>query len=193
MPRPKQFNEDEVLEKAMELFWKQGCHATSIQNLVDYLGINRASLYDTFGGKEELYRRALEKYRTLNRQRIIEFLQAHASVREGFQKLFEFNVEDILNDADQKGCFVVNSTAELANQDRFVANFSLQNRHDFESIFLQYLQKGVDQREISPEKDLKAIASLLFLLQNGMRLVGKTNPSRKELMATVHMALSVLD
>ena len=49
------FNEDEVLIKAMELFWNKGYHATSIQDLVSNLGINRASLYDTFGGKKELF------------------------------------------------------------------------------------------------------------------------------------------
>ena len=54
MPRVKQFNEDEVLNKAMELFWKKGYNATSMQDIVDYLGINRASLYSTFGGKKNL-------------------------------------------------------------------------------------------------------------------------------------------
>ena len=58
MPRTKQFNEEEILKKAMELFWEKGFHATSIQDLVAHLGINRASLYDTFGGKEELFKKA---------------------------------------------------------------------------------------------------------------------------------------
>ncbi|MEL6975424.1 MAG: helix-turn-helix domain-containing protein, partial [Bacteroidota bacterium] len=63
MPRTKQFDEKEVLKKAMELFWEKGFHATSIQDLVSHLGINRASLYDTFGGKDELFNTAFESYR----------------------------------------------------------------------------------------------------------------------------------
>ena len=58
MARKKQFEEHEILTKATDLFWKQGFHATSIQDLVNHLKINRASLYDTFGGKEELFNKA---------------------------------------------------------------------------------------------------------------------------------------
>ena len=63
MPRTKQFDEKEVLKNAMELFWEKGFHATSIQDLVSHLGINRASLYDTYGGKDELFNTAFETYR----------------------------------------------------------------------------------------------------------------------------------
>ena len=63
MARIKEFDENEVLERAKLLFWKQGFHATSIQNLVDHLGISRGSIYDTFGGKNELYEKALKVYK----------------------------------------------------------------------------------------------------------------------------------
>ena len=63
MPRIKTFDENEVLVKAMNLFWKQGYSATSVQDLVSHLGINRASLYDTFGDKEQLFKKSFALYR----------------------------------------------------------------------------------------------------------------------------------
>ena len=74
MPRVKQFNEEQVLEKAMEVFWKKGYNGSSMQELVDGMGINRASIYDTFGSKEELFERAFEIYREKNLARIRNFL-----------------------------------------------------------------------------------------------------------------------
>jgi TetR/AcrR family transcriptional repressor of nem operon len=73
MPRVKLFDENEVLNKAMNLFWKQGYSATSIQDLVSHLGINRASLYDTYGDKEKLFFRAFEFYRKTNTEGITNF------------------------------------------------------------------------------------------------------------------------
>ena len=61
MGRTKQFDHRTALDQAMELFWARGYHATSIQDLVDHLGVNRQSLYDTFGGKDELFKAVLER------------------------------------------------------------------------------------------------------------------------------------
>jgi len=65
MGRTKQFNRQAALEDAMKVFWAKGFHGTSMQDLVDELGVNRQSLYDTFGGKHELFEAALERYREL--------------------------------------------------------------------------------------------------------------------------------
>ena len=75
MPRVKSFDEKEVLDKAIHLFWKQGYTATSIQDLVTHLGINRASLYDTFGDKEELFKKAFEQYRKTSFDGLTQFFE----------------------------------------------------------------------------------------------------------------------
>lgn len=89
MPRVKQFDEQEVLKKAMDLFWKQGYNATSIQDLVDYLGINRASLYDTFGGKKELFDKALDRYIQENNKMQKEYLAQEGPVRRVLKNMLE--------------------------------------------------------------------------------------------------------
>ena len=117
MPRVKQFDEQQVLEKAMELFWKLGYNGTSIQDLVSNLGINRASLYDTYGGKDALFEKTFEHYLQKNAQMARSILAAKPSVKEGFRHLFQIIIEQLINDPEKKGCFVVNTTTELVPND----------------------------------------------------------------------------
>lgn len=193
MPRAKKFREEDVLEKAMELFWKKGFHATSMQDLVNHMGINRASMYDTFGDKERLYLRAFEKYRRKNRQQILDFLASYASVQEGLKALFLSAVQYATQDADNKGCFVVNCTTEMLPGHPGMLDLLVQNRKDFETFFLDYLKQGVQKGEIDHTKNLKATAAYLFTLYNGLKVVAKITPSAEHLEQVVEVGLQALD
>lgn len=193
MPRVKQFDEKEVLINAMNLFWKQGYAATSVQDLVDHVGINRASLYGTFGDKEELFKKTFDHYRKINLEQINQLFQNQPDVKAGFTKLFEMAIDETINDQDRKGCFVVNTTTELVPGNEEILNILKENKEQVEHLFSTYLRKGKDTGQISSDKDLKAIASLLYTLYNGLRVVAKTQPDRNELMSSVRVALSLLD
>ncbi len=193
MPRTKAFNENEALGKALQLFWKQGYHATSVQDLVDHLSINRASLYDTFGGKKELFERAFDQYIQSNTAQLRSFLQQQSSVRSGLRKLFINTIRESVNDPHRKGCFVVNTTTELVPNDPDIIPTLEKNRHRFESLFLDYLRMGQEKREIPAGKDLPAIARLLFTLYNGLKVVAKTNPTEEDQLASVDALLTILD
>lgn len=193
MPRLKQFNEDAVLQKAMCIFWKNGYHATSIQDLVNGLGINRASLYDTFGGKRALFDKTIQQYITENNTNIAKFLASQPSVKAGFRALFTMAIDEAICDADRKGCFVVNVTTELVPGDDEIQRLLDANRLSFEKLFFDYLSTGVERGEISSEKDLKSIARLLFTLHGGTMVIAKVNPDREKLLATVDTALLLLD
>lgn len=193
MPRVKQFNEEAVLKKAMEVFWKKGFYATSMQELVDGMGINRASLYDTFGSKEALFDRAFQLYREENQAKIRTFLFSQQPVQTGILKLFEKAIDNALLDSDAKGCFVVNATAEMVTTDCAMHTVLSKNRLEFEQLFFDYLQEGVSRGELSPDKDLKSIASLIFTLYNGIMVLTKVNRSKTELMAAVRAGLHVLE
>ena len=193
MPRTKQFDEQEVLKKAMELFWKKGFHDTSMQELVDHLGINRASLYDTYGGKDALFEKAFEQYRQMNTQAAEALLASEPSVKGGFRKLFTASLEATVKDPEKKGCFVVNTTTELLPNEKKWLPILDRNRKTFEALFLKYLERGVAQGEINPDKDLKSVAAMLFALNNGIGVVAKINPSKKDMIRIVEAALQVLD
>ena len=193
MPRVKLFDESEVLEKAMNLFWKQGYYATSIQDLVNNLGINRASLYDTYGGKKKLFESAFSRYQKSNSEAIVRYLEKYEDVREGLKKLFTMAIEQSISDKEHKGCMVVNTTIEfIPNENDFVVLIEA-NKKKYEGMFAEYLQKGVERGQISNQKNLKAIASLLFTFYNGLRVVTKVEFDSKLFLESVDALLVTLD
>ncbi|MEM9052338.1 MAG: TetR/AcrR family transcriptional regulator [Bacteroidota bacterium] len=193
MPRVKTFDQVEVLDRAVDLFWKQGYAATSVQDIVNHLGINRASLYDTYGDKEQLFRKAIEKYCSVNGQSISDFLDAQANVREGIQNLFDRAINESFSDEDRKGCFVVNTATELIPGDEYALNLATNNQKSFEAMFLNYLERGKANGQIKTEANLKTVASLLFTLYNGIKVVGKAKKNKAEMKRTISLALSILD
>jgi len=192
MPRTKTFDEQEALQKAMHTFWKNGYHATSMQDLVDAMGINRASLYDTFGGKKALFDKAFELYRATNTAEVKRFLERQKSVKEGFRQLFAMAIKESQSDTGRKGCFVVNVTTELLPGDEALQGVLQANKAAFTEVFYEFLQQGVERGEIEGGKDLRAIATMLFTLYNGIKVVGKIPGQGEELQASVEAALGVL-
>ena len=136
MARTKQFDQEKVLEKAMNLFWEKGYHDTSMQDLIDVLGINRASLYDTFGSKKELYDLALNKYIDQNEKVIAGFLYYQTNIRQGLYLLFERMIDDALNENKPRGCFTVSAISELATSDEKVYQRASKNRLITEEIYI---------------------------------------------------------
>lgn len=193
MPRVKLFDENEVLTKAMNLFWKQGYSATSVQDLVCHLGINRASLYDTFGDKKQLFKKAFELYRKQNINRICELFNNQSIVKEGFAELFKNAIDTAVRDKDKKGCFAVNNTTELVPNDNSCQEVLASNRRDFEKIFYDYLKTGHQQGQLKNIKDLKSLASYLFVIYNGLLVVSKIQTNKKALTNSVNLALSLMD
>lgn len=192
MPRVKLFNEQEVLTKAMHLFWEQGYAATSVQDLVTHLGINRASLYGTFGDKEQLFKKAFALYRKLHTEGLVQFFETHDDVKTGLQELFDNAIKEALQDKQAKGCFVVNTTTEMIPNDTSFAHIIDENKHVFEFQFYQYLKKGKEAGQFTTTQNLKAMASLLFMLYAGIKVVSKVRPNKNELKEAVTVALSLL-
>ncbi|MBO0324367.1 TetR/AcrR family transcriptional regulator [Muricauda sp. CAU 1633] len=193
MPRTKQFNEEEILIKAMELFWEKGFHATSIQNLVSCLGINRASLYDTFGGKEELFSKVFERYRKKGGDNIRSTFEKEKSIKAGFCRLFEEAIENAEADMGQKGCFVVNTTTELIPGDETIHKALRENKENIENIFISQIRKGIASGEINAGKDAESIGHMLFALFSGLQVMAKVDPDPTKLRKLVKSGLSVLD
>ncbi|GLU42948.1 TetR/AcrR family transcriptional regulator [Allomuricauda sp. NBRC 101325] len=193
MPRTKQFNEEEILKKAMELFWERGFHATSIQNLVTCLGINRASLYDTFGGKEELFNKVFEHYRKQSSEEVRATFENENSVKAGFCRLFENAIEKAQLDQAQKGCFVVNTTTELIPGDEAIHDALRKNKENAENLFIEHIRKGIESGEIDASKDADSIGTMLFALFSGLQVMAKVDSDPIKLRKLVKSGLSVLD
>jgi len=193
MPRSKTFDKQIVLNSAMQLFWKKGFHATSMQDLVDHLGVNRASLYSTYGDKEQLFAKALLNYEEQSRRGMSCYFENQPSIKAGFKKLFTDAVKDSVADKDRKGCFAVNTTAELIPGDENIQKMLEKNKKDMESIFYGILKKGVEEGEIAKDKNLRALAAYLFMFFSGLQIVAKVEASKAKLTRSVEVALSALD
>lgn len=195
MARPKAFLEEEVLERAVDLFWRRGFHSTSISQLVDHLGINRASLYDTFGGKEELFRKAFTRYREKNKLIVTDLLQNSESVKQGFVTLFYTSLEEIPVDDEEtlRGCFAVNATAELLPEDEWLKEILEINRVEFETLFSSVIKIGQEKGEIHANLSPEAVGSLLYTLYSGIKVMTKLNGQPGTLKAAIDTALTILD
>lgn len=193
MPRKKQFDEDDVLERAMQLFWLKGYHGTSVQNLVDYLGINRASLYDTFGGKHQLFMEALDRYKFSNADTLLESFKQMDSVLEGLKSMFMILLQESLEDKQQKGCFMVNTTTELAPHDEIATEVVLENRQKFIRFFKSLLEEAHIRGELDLDKDPEDTAQFLFTLYNGMKVIAKLEKDPAVMQRMLETGLSILD
>lgn len=192
MARTKAFDEQETLRKAMTLFWKKGFHATSMQDLVETLGINRASLYDTYGDKETLYRKAVILYQEINQAHMQRFLYRHPDVTDGFRAFFLETIEQSLSDPDHKGCFMVNTTTEMASQRPEFSDLVRRNQEAVEQLFIDYLAMGVTSGQLPSSLNAQATAAFFYSVNAGLMVMAKVTDSREKLLEVVTTALQVL-
>ncbi len=193
MPRVKQFDEEEVLQKAVLIFWRKGYYNTSIQDLVDFLGVNRASLYNTFGGKKKLFDKAFEQYRKVNHEGFTNFLNTQENVKDALRMVFTKIINDDCSDKDRKGCLIANTTTELLPTDKKLQKLITQHKLNTEKAFFDLLSRGVKKGQISKDTDLETISRLLYTLMTGLRVVSKTKPTFEESMTSVEAVLELLD
>lgn len=192
MARQKEFNEDKVIEKAMALFRLKGYEATSIQDLVDHLGIGRGSIYDTFGNKHQLYLLALDRY--LNKDNA-EFDPANLPLPAKdliIQMMYE-QVDEALDNVSSGGCLMVNSAMELGLQDKAVSDRIKNHMTKAETVFVQLLTLARAAGDLTSDRDVQALARSLVNTVVGMRVTAKVNPNRQQLEDMVSASLSVLD
>jgi TetR/AcrR family transcriptional repressor of nem operon len=191
MARPRDFDESEVLQKAICLFSDKGYSGTSMQNLVDGLGISRSSLYDTFGDKHQLYMKALVFYEQGYGAQLDALIKEAPNSRIAIQQLLELVVENLLEDKQRRGCFMVNAGVELANHDKEVSTLLCQHEQQMEKAFLKAIKRGQKDGEISTEQNAQALARFLNNTVKGMQVSIKTIADRNFYRDIIQTALTV--
>ncbi len=191
MGRTKQFDKQAALDGAMQLFWAKGFHGTSMQDLVDNLGVNRQSLYDTFGGKHELFDAALQRYRDLQSLPVRRALEQEGSVGEVLRAFFDGMITSLLNN-DDKGCLMVNSATELASQDDAVFGTCSANARQLEAAFTGLMVRAQESGELLNDRSPVQLARFLVSTINGLAVTAKATRDRNVLNDVVEVALSAL-
>ncbi|AXI09293.1 TetR family transcriptional regulator [Oceanobacillus zhaokaii] len=191
MARIKEYDENEVLQKAMVLFWKQGYEKTSMQDLVTHMGIHRRSIYDTFGDKHTLFMKALERYEELVGTKINSQVKPLDSVKQAIRRLFEIAIYK--NKKEPIGCLTVNTAVELSLHDEEVAEKVVDSFSNTEKLLYELLLRGQTLGEISNHYNAKSLSLFIHNSLVGLRVLAKTSDDREKLESIIDMTLSVLD
>lgn len=192
MARTKDFDENEVLLKAIQLFWYKGYNGTSMQDLVDVLGISRSSLYDTYTDKHTLFLRALERYQQGGAAKIQEIIDQEHATKATIKKMLELVTSELNADNQQKGCFMVNAEVEVAPHDQEVSKMICKNDQQMEDAFYHVIKKGQDSGEISIHRDARALSRFIINSAKGMRVTAKSSSDPAVFGDIIALTLSVL-
>lgn len=192
MSRTKEFDEADVLGKAVALFQSKGYNGTSAQDLVDTLCISRSSLYDTFGDKRTLFIKALKHYQLTASKSMIEMVNNSTNIEETIRIIFTTTIKEALEDKLSKGCFMVNTTIELAPHDKEIAEIVNQNMADVEQALCLAIKKGQNQGVFTKSKSALALARFLFNNISGLRVASKSGAEKKVYDDVVQVVLSAL-
>ncbi len=193
MARTKEFDPQVALGAALELFWDKGYEATSMADLVEHLGLGRASIYATFGAKHELYLKALDRYGELMHPTLADELSQPGPALPLVRALVERFAREAAGDKGRRGCFVVNTAVELAPHDHTAARRVQLSWDYLETALTRALTRAQKQNELAADRDPRALASCLLVLMQGLRVVGKADTGPRRLRAATAQILTLLD
>jgi len=193
MARPRAFDREAVLDRAMTAFWSKGYEATSIEDLVDRMGIQRGSLYGAFGDKRALFLAALERYQQVVARELIETLEAPGSGLDAIRRFFRLRVASALDRRRPPGCLMTNSAVELSRRDRGAAARVGGSLVKMEAAFRRALERARAAGEVSEGRDLRALARFLTSSAQGLSVMSKTFPERALLEDIVSVVLAGLE
>ncbi len=176
MSRTREFDPDVALRQAMELFWDRGYAATSMADLVEHLGVARAGIYSVFGSKRELYLKALQRYSNDKDPVLVGLLGRPGSALGNVRDLVEIYAAEVVGDERRRGCLMVNSAVELSARDAAVTALIGRSWEVLEAALTSALVRAKQDGELSPEKDPQALARLLVVVLQGLRVLGRAEP-----------------
>ena len=173
MPWEKTFEESDVIEQAMRVFWEKGYAATSISDITEATGVKRGSLYNAFDGKHELFVRGLLKYDIERRQQKLRQLEDIEDPRKAISMFFDHLVKDSLCDPEKKGCLLVNTALEYSLHDDEVQEIVSDAYKELTAFFEKAIKRGQRCGEIPHAIEPRPTAKALIALSAGIRVLGR--------------------
>ncbi|GGD50730.1 TetR/AcrR family transcriptional regulator [Paenibacillus nasutitermitis] len=178
MARPREFDEEKALDTAMKLFWEKGFEATSLSDLTSRMGIQRPSIYSTFGDKKGLFEAALRKYTSSHAAYVRANFQNNSSVKEAFRAFFENMVAKENEKSPNWGCFCINSMVELAPHDEKFEILTREHQMYLSVIFQEAIERGLRSGELDSGINAKGLAQTLVISLIGLTVFMKSRPER---------------
>ncbi len=182
MPWDKNFDVDATLTRVMQAFWAHGYDATSMQDLVTVTGVNRASLYATYGDKRALFLSALRKYDVDIRRRMLVEIGASTPPAKAIATVFDRFIDQTSLPHGNRGCFIVNTALELAAHDSEIAELVNAAQDEIEAFFLAMIRKGQQTGAFAPDRDAGQLAHQALAGMLGMLVMIRSRPNTDALV-----------
>lgn len=193
MARHKAFNPDVALDKAMHMFWLRGYEATSMEDLLQAMDINRGSLYNTFGDKRQLFLKVLERYCCDIIGSRVALLEQPGPALPALRAFIVGMANMALADPERRGCLIANTVMELAPHEREIQQKLAHTLKVTEDTFLRVLRRAKKQQELANGSDPRALARFLTALMQGAIVMIKSGASAETIRQTVQTGLRILD
>ena len=191
--RPRNFEEEDALEQATDLFWRQGYAPTSLNDLLEHMGISRQSLYNTFGDKQQLFRRVLDHYVETRMGPWFAQLEAPSANLDSIQTYLEGIARlSSVPGATRKGCLMVNTLVDMPIRDSPAGKAVRRAAVRLEKAMLSALENAKTADQLAPRLDLGETATFLATVAHGLMVAGKAGASRKQQEATARLALAAV-
>ena len=191
MPRSKQFEPEQALSSAMSAFWRHGYEATSMEDLMDCMGIGRASIYNAFGNKRALFLSALDHY--VCNGGALQGVRLPDSPRLAIVTAFRTIVERAVTGESCDGCLVVNTALELAPHDDEIAQIVNGIFVQQEALFRTYLERAMACGEVPQNLDPSRTAQTLLALSIAVLVLARSRPDEPLLRSIEHQVQALLD
>jgi len=191
MARPTQFDRDEAVEAAMKLFWCQGYVATSLNQLLDAMGIGRSSFYAAFGDKRSLFIKVLCLFSERTRQMLVDRWEEHESL-DAIRDFFYDTLLDVPRSRAGRGCMMVNTILELADVDQELGALAARELARVEKVFEACFERAQRAGDFPSERSASELAAHVMLVNQGLRVASRTHVPRRAIKNRVDTALSLL-
>lgn len=186
--RPRVFDMDEALDKALEIFWKRGYEGASIAELTETLGINKPSLYAAFGNKEELFKKTLSRYVSGPVAFIQEAIN-QPTAYEVAQSFLTQAVEFFSDTQHPKGCLIVQAALFGSADSLMIKDLLAKYRYSYEHQLAKRFEKAIKEGDLPADANAETLAKFLSTLHQGMSVQVTSGASKGELMQIVEFAL----
>ena len=190
--RPLEFDLDNALDLAVEMFWAKGYEATSLSDLLSGMNISRSSFYQAFGSKHGLFELCLIRFRERQVARMRAALDGAATAKRFIRSMLAAIVSDAASMDTPKGCLIMNTATEFAGRDASVARLVSHATSDFADVFAAAVRRAQHEGDISPEKDAEALARYIVSTISGLKTMVKAGYSPKAVDEVAEVALGAL-
>jgi TetR/AcrR family transcriptional repressor of nem operon len=191
--RPRNFDSEQALEAAMQVFWSKGYEATSLADLIEAMQISKSSFYQTFESKHQLFQNCINHYQDRYIENITDSLQKAKSGRAFIEATFQSIAEKARPSGDRRGCLIQNCVSEFAQRDPVIAKVIAKGMKNITDVFLSAIKRAQDEGDISKNKKPLPLARYLVSSMNGQMTMIKAGANPSVIKEVTQVVLTALD